>query len=190
VARRVWPWQAATAASFALAAGLAAIVLVPSLAHRLDQPPPGGRDVALVAFLTQPEIPGGTRPDSAPQMANATGTATLVEPSSDVPDPARAAGRVGGFLAAAWPDGTVLLTALAPVQVPGGKTLELWLQPADGKAPKSLGMVPAAGGDVILSSVPEAGAALSVTLEPQGGSPTGAPTGRVVYAGTLRPVRR
>jgi anti-sigma-K factor RskA len=194
-ARRVWPWQAATGASLALAAGLATIMLspatlLPSPATRPDDTPPGGRDVALVAMLTPPESQGTTRSDTAPQMANATGTATLSEPPSDTGEPARPAGRMAGFLAATWPDGTVVLTALAPVPVPGGKALELWLQPPDAKAPKSLGLLAADGRRTTLPAMPEAGTMLSVTLEPAGGSPTGAPTGRLIYAGTLRPLQR
>jgi anti-sigma-K factor RskA len=84
----------------------------------------------------------------------------------------------------------VVLTALAPVPVPAGKTLELWIQPPDAKAPRSLGVLPAAGRQATLPAVPAPGTALSVTLEPSGGSPTGAPTGRVVYAGTLRRIRQ
>ncbi len=189
-ARRVWPWKVATFASLALAAGSAAIVLMPSLAGRLDEPMPGGRDISLVAMLGQPDSPGGTRPDNAPQMASATGTATLVEPSPDTADPVRAAGHVAGFFAATWPDGTVALTAVAPVQVPAGKTLELWIQPPDAKAPRPLGVLPATGRQVTLSTMPEAGTALSVTLEPAGGAPMEAPTGRVVYAGTLQRIRQ
>jgi anti-sigma-K factor RskA len=119
-------------------------------------------------------------------MATYTGVGRQVEPAPDTPDPARVAGRVAGFLAATWPDGTVVLTAFAPVAVPGGKTLELWIQPPDAKAPRSLGLLPAAGREVLLPTMPADGTALSVSLEPPGGSPTGAPTGRVVYAGTLR----
>jgi anti-sigma-K factor RskA len=185
---RAWPWKTATGASLALAAGLAAFLLMPSLSGRPDRPMPGGHDVALVATLTQPDSPGETRPDTSPQMANATGTATISEPS-DTSDAARTAGRAG-FLAATWPDGTVVLTAFAPVTVPAGKALELWIQPPDAKTPKSLGVLPASGQQQILSPAPVAGTALTVTIEPSGGSPTGAPTGRVVYAGTLRPARR
>ena len=71
-------------------------------------------------------------------------------------------------------------------------SLELWALPKGGK-PKSLGLVsdPARPGanrallqlamvaDKTLSDVPM----LAVSLEPRGGSPTGAPTGPVLYAG-------
>jgi anti-sigma-K factor RskA len=91
-----------------------------------------------------------------------------------------------GFLAEARADGTVVLTAFAPVDVPSGKALELWLLAPGGTVPKSLGVLPPAGTQVVLPTAPAAGAALLVSLEPPGGSPTGLPTGPVVYAGKLQ----
>jgi anti-sigma-K factor RskA len=91
-----------------------------------------------------------------------------------------------GFLAEARADGTVVLTAFAPVDVPNGKALELWVLPPGGTVPKSLGVLPAAGTQVVLPSMPAAGTSLLVSLEPPGGSPTGLPTGPVVYAGKLQ----
>lgn len=70
-----------------------------------------------------------------------------------------------------------------------GKVFELWALPQDG-APQSLGVIP--GGAVVrvplarpagesLSDIP----ALAVSVEPTGGSPTGQPTGPVVYSGAV-----
>jgi len=42
---------------------------------------------------------------------------------------------------------------------------------------------------VTLAAMPASGTALLVSLEPPGGSPTGAPTGPVVYAGKLGQLR-
>jgi anti-sigma-K factor RskA len=206
--RRVWPWQAATGASLALAAGIAAFAVVPAGQRPQEVAPgtamasaprPGGRDVALVAALAQPDTHGDTRPDNAPQMASDSGTARLVEPPPDTPEPTRAPepnqaparppGRAGGYMVAAWPDGTVVLTPLAPVPVPAGKALELWIAPPDASVPKSLGLLAEGGRRAVLPTMPPPGTVLSVTLEPQGGSPTGAPTGRVVFIGTLRDAR-
>ncbi|HEY8243262.1 MAG TPA: anti-sigma factor, partial [Casimicrobiaceae bacterium] len=66
--------------------------------------------------------------------------------------------------------------ALAPVAVPAGRALELWMLPGQG-APRSLGLIPAAGaGQVRLPAAPEQAFqgidALAVSLEPSGGSPT------------------
>ncbi|MGF0242568.1 anti-sigma factor [Rhodococcus sp. IEGM1300] len=70
-----------------------------------------------------------------------------------------------------------------------GRSLELWAIPADGK-PISLGVIPADGkGRVELSTAQKAligkPIALAVSLEPKGGSPTGQPTGPVLYQGAL-----
>ncbi|MFJ2367532.1 anti-sigma factor domain-containing protein [Pseudomonas sp. NPDC087697] len=68
-------------------------------------------------------------------------------------------------------------------------SLELWAIPADGK-PISLGVIPVGGkGRVALSDEQHAllgkPIALAVSLEPEGGSPTGQPTGPVLYQGAL-----
>lgn len=70
-----------------------------------------------------------------------------------------------------------------------GQAFELWGLPAEkGAAPRSLGLLPvgdkgtirlAAAADKTLSDVP----ALAISLEPAGGSKTGAPTGPVLYSG-------
>jgi anti-sigma-K factor RskA len=70
-----------------------------------------------------------------------------------------------------------------------GHSLELWAIPANGK-PISLGVIPAGGkGKVELSDAQKAligkPIALAVSLEPKGGSPTGQPTGPVLYQGAL-----
>ncbi|TVT86648.1 anti-sigma factor domain-containing protein [Pseudomonas sp. H3(2019)] len=78
---------------------------------------------------------------------------------------------------------------LALAAVDPGRSLELWAIPADGK-PISLGVIPAGGkGRVALSDEQHAllgkPIALAVSLEPEGGSPTGQPTGPVLYQGAL-----
>lgn len=69
-----------------------------------------------------------------------------------------------------------------------GKALELWLVPGEG-GPVSLGLVPADGGRLVLdpglAGQLTAGALIAVSIEPEGGSPTGAPTGPVVLSGAL-----
>jgi anti-sigma-K factor RskA len=70
-------------------------------------------------------------------------------------------------------------------EVPHGHSLELWYI-GQGKAPESMGLV-----DRDAEKIPlPAGASIekanfAVTVEPEGGSPTGAPTGPVVYSGQL-----
>lgn len=89
------------------------------------------------------------------------------------------------FIAQAQPDGSVLVRAVGPVQVAAGKDLELWALPAGAQRPVSLGVLPAAGKTARLASPPAPGTQLLVSLEPQGGSPTGQPTGPVLFGGTL-----
>jgi anti-sigma-K factor RskA len=66
---------------------------------------------------------------------------------------------------------------------------ELWLIPADG-VPRSLGVIGLGGtqrvtlAPTLLELVAD-GAVLAVSLEPVGGSPTGAPTGPVIATGRL-----
>jgi anti-sigma-K factor RskA len=67
--------------------------------------------------------------------------------------------------------------------VPKGRDLQLWSLPDGATVPASLGVLPADGKQVQAS--PAAGGQLLVSLEPAGGSPTGAPTGPVVYSGRL-----
>ena len=79
--------------------------------------------------------------------------------------------------------------AVAPVDLPSGRELELWMLP-DGRAPVSMGLVPATGIDRLALRAPAGVAlqgipALAVSIEPAGGSPTRAPTGPVVYTGRV-----
>lgn len=82
-----------------------------------------------------------------------------------------------------------------PVAAPAplGKSYELWLIEASLGAPRSLGIIDAAsvtranrlqGYDRAVV----ADATYAVTIEPQGGSPTGAPSGAPVFVGKLIPV--
>ena len=89
------------------------------------------------------------------------------------------------FLANAAADGHIVLTALSPADVPGGHDLELWVLPPGAQKVASLGVLPSGGRTVALPSLPATGTQLLVSLEPTGGSPTGQPTGPVLYAGTL-----
>jgi anti-sigma-K factor RskA len=68
---------------------------------------------------------------------------------------------------------------------PADKSYELWaIEP--GQAPKSMGLVEEASLSRTLEQSP-ADLTLAISLEPTGGSPTGAPTGPVVFSGTLVP---
>lgn len=76
----------------------------------------------------------------------------------------------------------------------GGRSLELWVVPAEGP-PRSLGTVPNAPGDTMIEITAvdprvRGAAAMALSLEPQGGSKSGAPTGPIVAKGVIAPVKR
>jgi len=120
---------------------------------------------AAVAFLPRPH-------QSVHQSMQ---VAALYPPSAPAP----------GFMAKAMPDGTLIVAAVAPAPVPAGRDMELWILPPGAAQPASLGMLPASGHRITMAKMPPAGTELMISLEPAGGSPTGAPTGPVVYAGKL-----
>jgi anti-sigma-K factor RskA len=80
---------------------------------------------------------------------------------------------------------TLATLASNPAQV-----YELWALPRDGKPPVSLGLLPRQGdiarqlNDTQSAALLAAGK-LAVSIEPPGGSPTGAPTGPVVMVGVI-----
>jgi anti-sigma-K factor RskA len=92
------------------------------------------------------------------------------------------------YMAQVEPGGGVRIVALRPVAVAQGKDLELWALPAGATLPIPLGVMPAGGRELASLGVPILGTQLMISLEPRGGSPTGLPTGPVLYAGTLHGV--
>jgi anti-sigma-K factor RskA len=82
--------------------------------------------------------------------------------------------------------------AVALVTVAADRALELWMLP-QGQNPRSLGLIPASGVGRVRLPVPAGTAlqnipALAVSLEPAGGSPTGLPTGPVLYTGAVEQI--
>ncbi len=85
---------------------------------------------------------------------------------------------------------TLSIKPVTPLQLDPDRALELWALPRGG-APRSLGLISASDvvqipltgpADSALAQVP----ALAVSLEPRGGSPTGLPTGPVLYSGSIQ----
>lgn len=136
-----WNWNYL---GWALAAGLAAIVLVPYLTSR------------------SPEL-----------------TPLVVLNSSD-------AAKGQWIVNADSERKTLQLVPVQPREIAANNSLQLWAIPSGAK-PISLGLVNASqstqltADGVILSP----GTTIAISLEPQGGSPTGQPTGPVVFSGTL-----
>ena len=79
--------------------------------------------------------------------------------------------------------------SLASLETKPDNAFELWLLPADKSTPISLGLLPQQGNAVVKVTdevaLLLASSGLAVSLEPLGGSPTGQPTGAVLYQGKL-----
>ncbi|MGF6226344.1 anti-sigma-K factor RskA [Inquilinus ginsengisoli] len=130
----------------------------------------GALAAGLVAFILLPRAELPARPDSYVAVVNRGGDLPALIVRVDT--------RAG-----------VVQVRPVRAEVPADRSLELWFVAA-GAAPRSLGLIDAA--DRKRLAIPEAlrgsalvGSTLAVSVEPAGGSPTGAPTGPVVYSGTL-----
>jgi len=88
------------------------------------------------------------------------------------------------FLVRVDGNGHATIVAAARPDTPAGKALELWALRAGATVPVSLGVLPDSGPKQLVIPDP-VGTQLLVSQEPPGGSPTGQPTGPVVYSGTL-----
>lgn len=102
-----------------------------------------------------------------------------------------------GWMLQAIAPGKVRLVPLdSTQQVPDGKSLELWTQPVGASAPVSLGLVnPGKVIEIDLGKHPTLGRLslnnvrhFAISLEPATGSPTGAPTGPVLFTGDTVPI--
>ena len=87
------------------------------------------------------------------------------------------------LLAVAGPHGSIAVRLTGAIKIASDRDLELWQMPPGATKPASLGVIPQ-GGKTVPPGV-AAGTTLLVSLEPKGGSPTGQPTGPVLYAGKL-----
>lgn len=90
------------------------------------------------------------------------------------------------FVASISADGRgLVLKPIDAVALDPQRALELWAVPGQG-APRSLGVVAAQGATtVIRAELLRNTAAFAVSVEPAGGSPTGAPTGPIISVGKL-----
>jgi anti-sigma-K factor RskA len=92
------------------------------------------------------------------------------------------------LIATAERNATVLrVNTLDPAIHVSGRSLELWALPRGGANPRSLGVVAGGKSELKLASAADRSLGdvptLAVSLEPPGGSPTGQPTGPVLYTG-------
>jgi anti-sigma-K factor RskA len=82
------------------------------------------------------------------------------------------------------------IKAISRIDIPADRSLQLWMLPGAGN-PQSLGVIDATTAARVALSAPAEEAlrnipALAVSLEPRGGSPTGLPTGPVLYTGAVQ----
>ena len=152
------PWWRSMA-FWRFSSGMAAVLAL-GLALRLALPGDAQPPVVVVLQAT-PDMPGGAAGLSLVASLSADGRALVTRP-------------------------------IQPVALAADRVLELWAVPPEG-APRSLGLISANGVTVVgRQRLPAAlldarrTAALAVSVEPPGGSPTGTPTGPVVFAGKLQ----
>jgi anti-sigma-K factor RskA len=148
----------------------------PGLAGRLGfwRALSGLAGIAAVVFAVLLVTPSPVSPPVVVVLAS-----TGASPGSTAP---------ASFVASISGDGAAVVTRpLVPVGVQADRTLELWALPKGGGAPRSLGLISPSGSTVLRKgkALLESADGLAVSLEPPGGSPTGAPTGPVLYAGKL-----
>ena len=123
--------------------------------------------LALFAFLPRPPAP----------VSDQTRFATALAPLSS---PAR-------FLVETRPDGTIGVTSLDGAPAPTGRAYQLWALPQGATVPVSLGVLPPGQRLITPPQRPSDQEQLLVSDEPAGGSPTGQPTGTVMFGGKLVP---
>lgn len=167
IEQRLWPLPAASAAPTPAAAWWRGLAFWR-----------GASALATVAALSFAVLLA--RPDT-PQPP------VMVVLQSTGADPAVAGTVVASFSA----DGRASVARpVTPVALQTDRTLELWWAPAQGK-PTSLGLINANGATVLRKGALPGGLKgsaidhMAVSVEPAGGSPTGQPTGPVVFYGKL-----
>ena len=95
-------------------------------------------------------------------------------------------GNRAGAVVHAFADGRVVLVPLTSINVPEGRALEVWTLPSRERGPVSVGLMNRARTLTLsLKDLPAPGTdqLFEITLEPATGSPTGRPTGPVLFKG-------
>lgn len=153
--KRLVAWRSAAGAMTALAAGLALFVLLEP--RTIVSPPP---EVLTAQRASPPMV----------AILGDKGSSKVV---------------------ASWDPGArqLVLAVTGAMPVAPQHSPELWVIPLGGK-PRSLGLMPPGKqahvrlGDAVAQLLSK-GATIAVSVEPSGGSPTGAPTGPVIASGAL-----
>ena len=190
-ARFVRDWEARLAP---LADGVAPVPPPASLWARIEaglDDAPNASTPGVVHTLGPPARRPGTsfwRGATLAAGALAAGLATFIVLRPPPAQPVQAVLSASGaavFVASVEQDGGIAVRPVGTPAVPAGHDLELWVLPPGAARVASLGVLPPSGKQVPRGAATAPGTQLLVSLEPLGGSPTGQPTGPVVYAGRL-----
>lgn len=172
LARRVRRWRRLAAASGALAAVLAALVVVSQVDPGLI--PVGGFHVPLL--FARPVAP------ASPAVAVSPGSRLVAVLQQEPSSPA--------FLLTIDPASRTLTVRTVSATEQAGHSYELWLIAPHSKKPLSLGLV--GGGEYTQRPLPAGfdvdtmrAATYIVSFEPAGGSKSGAPSGPILFTGKL-----
>ncbi len=130
------------------------------------------KGITAVSFLLAAGIAFVVLMDHTPM---AVPMAALTKPGE--PEPA--------FVVETRSDGVVQVMPLHPGDIPSDRDMELWSLAAGATVPAPLGVLPPGGRHLHRAMLPLGDSKLLVTLEPRGGSPTGKPTGPVLFSGAL-----
>lgn len=140
--------------------------------------------LAMTAVALRPVVVASPPPVVADAPAPAITAAPMIA--------AMALADSGGAQPAMYDAEAGMVKMPGPMPIPAGKSAQLWVIEGDGP-PKPLGTFHSTApgtyeAEARMGAVIPAGATLTITLEPEGGSPTGAPTGPVIARGTLSKV--
>lgn len=167
---RLRRWRIAFATSMALtgamAAALAAVMLLPGLTQ-----PPANPDATEVIVADRPPTDTVERVKVS-LLSDADGTPRYLVQIDES-------------------DGSVRIVSLGAAPTPEGKSYELWVADGESGALRSVGLLPDEGWNarrVEGFSDEVRSPAFAVSIEPAGGSPLDAPTGEVVFQGSIHPV--
>lgn len=120
----------------------------------------------------------------APAQPAPSASGSTLQPAPE-PTAQPAGSAAAHFMVASMPDGSIMVKPMGSVTVAAGRDLELWALPPGAPHAMPLGVLPTTGLRVAMAEIVQPSTKLMVSLEPQGGSPTGQPTGPVLYSGAL-----
>lgn len=184
---RLWPAVEKRVALIGSFGRPALHVVKESVATPEEEPPGGWRTFALAASLAALVLGGLLVRDRLAPPPAAPMEPLVAALSAD--------GKAPAFLVSVDVAKRELTIRRVAAEVPADKSHQLWLvsDKVEGGKPVSLGLVGGAASSSALAKyepVAFEGATYAISLEPRGGSKTGAPTGPVVFSGKLEPLSK